>query len=196
MLKYIGDLSAQDAELLERYARSATSILEFGVGGSTQIIAQAMPKDASFISLDTDSRWIKSTREHLRHLRVEDRCRMLSYSDWPSEADRFDLIFNDGVGRLRQDFALRSFPRLVPGGVLLFHDTRRLQAVRYVLALVETFFEEISSVKLNEDFSGVTSNITAVRKKSKEPYVNWKTTDGKPSWAYGKGTVPADFWTK
>jgi hypothetical protein len=121
---------------------------------------------------------------------------MLPYAGWSPENGSFDLIFNDGVGHLRQDFAIRSFPRLCPGGVLLFHDTRRLQAVRYVLALVEIFFEEISSVKLNEDFAGVTSNITSVRKKNKEQYVNWKTAEGKPSWAYGQGAVPADFWRK
>lgn len=57
-MKYVGDLSREDASLLERYARGARSVLEFGAGGSTQIIAQALPEGASFLSLDTDARYV------------------------------------------------------------------------------------------------------------------------------------------
>ena len=118
-MKYIGDLSSQDAALLERYASSANSVLEFGVGGSTQIIAQAISPQASFTSLDTDPKWIEITRSHLSRLGVDTRCQMLPYEAWiantPSAS--FDLIFNDGLNTLRRDFALHSFPLLTIGGV-------------------------------------------------------------------------------
>jgi len=196
MKKYIGDLSRRDAELLEFYASRARSVLEFGVGGSTQIIAQSISGDATFLSLDTDPRWIAVTRGNLRRLGVEDRCRLLRYEDWSPDAHSFDLIFDDGESRLRRDFALRSFPLLAVGGALLFHDTRRPQDVRNVLALVEVFFEEIAGVNLNEQIDGAASNITIVHKKSKEPYVNWNVAEGKPPWAFGQGDVPEDFWSR
>ena len=195
-MKYVGDLSRQDAALLERYARGARSVLEFGAGGSTQIIAQALPEGASFLSLDTEPRWIATTRENLRRLGVEDRCQLHRYDDWTPDATQFDLIFDDGVGRLRLDFALRSFPLLAIGGALLFHDTRRQRDIRNVLALVDIFFEEIEHVHLNERAEGASSNITVVRKKSRESYVNWNVAEGRPSWAFGLGVVPEDFWSK
>jgi predicted O-methyltransferase YrrM len=193
-VKYIGDLSKQDAALLARYASNAKAVLEFGAGGSTQIIAQSLPDGASFVSLDTDPRWIATTRENLRRLGVDDRCQLRSYEEWTPGAGRFDLIFDDGAGRLRRDFALRSFPLLKIGGALLFHDTRRLPDVRNVLATVETFFEEIEHVHLNARVDGASSNITVVRKKTREAYVNWNVAEGRPPWAYGHGVVPENFW--
>lgn len=196
-MKFVGDLSRQDAALLERYARGARGALEFGAGGSTQIIAQSLPEGASFLSLDTEPSWIATTQENLRRLGVNDRCQLRRYEDWaPMDATRFDLIFNDGVGHLRRDFTLRSFPLLAIGGALLFHDTRRQQDVCNVLGLVEIFFEEIEHISLNERVDGASSNITVVRKKSREPYVNWNVAEGRPSWAYGLGVVPDDFWSE
>jgi predicted O-methyltransferase YrrM len=187
--KFIGDLSKQDAALLESYAENSRSVLEFGVGGSTQIIAQSILPGTGFISLDTDDRWIEKTRVNLRRLGVEDRCRMLRYGDFPVTGE-FDLIFNDGCESLRREFALKSFPLLAVGGALLFHDTRRLPYVQNVMAVVETFFEEIEHVYLNI----ASSNITVVRKKAKQPYVSWNAVEQKLSWQVGYGEVPEEFW--
>ena len=195
-MKYIGDLSRQDAALLERYARRAQSVLEFGAGGSTQIIAQALSEGASFLSLDTDPTWIATTQENLRRLGVESRCELRRYEDFTPSAAPFDLIFNDGFSGLRRDFALRCFPLLAIGGAMLFHDTRRPQDIRNVLAIVDVFFEEIEHVHLNESADGASSNITVVRKKSREPYVDWNVAEDRPPWAYGLGVVPEEFWAK
>lgn len=195
-MKYVGDLSRHDAAVLEHYARGARSALEFGVGGSTQIIAQALPEGSSFLSLDTDPVWIATTHENLRRLGVDHRCQLMRYEDWTPGAAQFDLVFDDGVGNLRRDFALRSFPLLAIGGALLFHDTRRQQDVRNVMAIVEMFFEEIEHIHLNERADGASSNITVVRKKIREPYVDWNAAEGRPAWAYGLGVVPEDFWSK
>ena len=196
MKKFVGDLSRQDAEIIERYASHATSVLEFGVGGSTQIIAQAIPADSKFLSLDTNQEWIETTRTNLRRLDVEGRVRIGRYENWRSRKNRYDLIFNDGSKRLRREFALRSFPLLVQGGVMLFHDTRRADDVKNVTALVENFFEEIESVNLNERVEGKASNITVVKKKVKEPYSNWNKVEGKPRWAMGLAQAPESFWSK
>ena len=42
-IDFVGDLSIQDAKVLLDYASKAQRILEFGVGGSTQIFAQCNP---------------------------------------------------------------------------------------------------------------------------------------------------------
>lgn len=194
MKKYIGDISKYDAELLEHYASHSRSVLEFGVGGSTQVIAQSIPNGASFISLDTKEEWIGKTRSHLIRLGVESRCQMMVYKSWQIESGRFDLIFNDGEESVRREFALRSFPLLEVGGALLFHDTRRLADIKNVVAVVEHFFEEIEHVHLNERVAGISSNITVIRKKHREPYVNWNAIEGKLSWAVGYGEVPEAFW--
>ena len=198
MKKFIGDLSRADAELLESYAQTATTVLEFGVGGSTQIIAQAIPDHALFWSLETDPAWISTTFDKLCKLRVEHKCQFHRYDEWmaeEAEASSFDLIFDDGIADLRCKFAMRAFPLLTAGGALLFHDTRRIDDVRNVLDLIEVYFDEIENVAFNERVNGVSSNITAVRKKAKEPYVDWNVDEQRPSWATGIGTVPEDFWT-
>lgn len=195
-MKYIGDLSRQDAVLLEVYARKARAVLEFGAGGSTQIIAQSLSEGASFLSLDTEPRWIATTRENLRRLGTEHRCELRLYADYTPDAMPLDLVFIDGLRSLRRDFALRCFPYLASTGVMLFHDTRRQEDVRDVLALVDTFFEEIEHVHLNERVEGASSNITVVRKKPREPYVDWNAAEGRPAWAYGLGVVPEDFWSE
>jgi hypothetical protein len=196
-IKYIGDLSRADAALLARYAGNSRAVLEFGVGGSTQVIAQSLAEGSVFISLDTDPGWIMTTQENLRRLGVGARCNLRRYDEWPpAETARFDLIFDDGADHLRIDFALRSFPLLTIGGALLFHDTRRLQDVRNVSCLVETFFEEIDLIHLNERIDGVSSNITVIRKKAREPYADWNDTEARPAWAIGYGPVPEDFWLK
>lgn len=196
MKKYIGDISRQDAELLEHYASLSRSVLEFGVGASTQVIAQSIPAGATFVSLDTEDEWMARTADCLARLGVERRCRMTRYSEWPALPDRFDLVFDDGKDALRREFAMRSFPMLVPGGAMLLHDTRRVEDVRNVTTLVETFFEEVEHVHLNKRVAGVSSNITVVVKKKREPYVDWNAAEGRQAWAVGYGRVPDEFWAK
>lgn len=194
-LKFIGDLSAQDAKLIEKYARGASAVLEFGVGGSTQIIAQSIPQSAHFLSLDTDPAWIATTKLNLQRLGVQARCAMQRYEHWtPMSGEHFDLIFNDGTPALRLEFALRCFSHLRIGGFLLFHDTRGLHHVKNVTRVIEEFHESIGRVTFNEPVDGVASNITVVEKKVKEPYVNWNEVEGRPSWAFGHGEVPDEFW--
>ena len=196
-LKFIGDLSKQDAKLVEKYARRASAVLEFGVGGSTQIISQALPQNVLFVSLDTDPAWIALTERNLQRLGVRSRCLMMHYDQWePSPSEQFDLIFNDGAPDLRLEFALRCFSHLRIGGFLLFHDTRGLHHVKNVTRVIEAFHESIGRVTFNEVVDGIASNITVVEKKVKEPYVNWNEAEGRPPWAFGHGVVPDEFWER
>lgn len=199
MKKFIGDLSVQDAELIERYASRAKAVLEFGVGGSTQILAQSIPEGAKLVSIDTDPAWIDVTRVRLGKLGVQDRCRFLAYEGWMPGAmavsTRFDLIFDDGVDHLRRPFALESWPLLEPGGFMLFHDTRRFGDFVNVAWVIQSYFEEVEEVYCNQRVDGVSSNISVVKKKAREPYVNWNVSENKPLWTYGGfGPVPEEFW--
>ena len=194
-LKFIGDLSVQDAKIIEKYARRADRVLEFGVGGSTQIIAQSIPQTTYFLSLDTAPDWIATTAQNLQRLGVRSRCSMQRYEQWtPTPGEQFDLIFNDGAPELRLEFALRCFSHLRIGGFLLFHDTRGLHHVQNVTRLIEAFHESIGRVTFNEAVDGSASNISVVEKKVKEPYVNWNEAEGRPPWAFGHGAVPEAFW--
>lgn len=199
MKKFVGDLSVQDAELIERYASRAKAVLEFGVGGSTQILAQSIPEGAKLVSIDTDPAWIDVTRVRLGKLGVQDRCRFLAYEGWMPGAmavsTRFDLIFDDGVDHLRRPFALESWPLLEPGGFMLFHDTRRFGDFVNVAWVIQSYFEEVEEVYCNQRVDGVSSNISVVKKKAREPYVNWNVSENKPLWTYGGfGPVPEEFW--
>ncbi len=175
-------------------------MLEFGVGGSTQIIAQSIPGSAVFVSLDTDPAWIAVTRERLGKLGVADRCRFVAHDGaWLPEvtaaAASFDLIFDDGVDHLRRPFALETWPLLEPGGFMLFHDTRRFGDLQNVAWVMQSYFTEVEDVYVNQRVGGVASNVSAIKKKAAEPYVNWNQSEDKPAWMYGGfGPVPEEFW--
>ena len=195
--KFVGDLSDADAAVLARYARRATRILEFGVGGSTQIFAQLAP---NVTSIDTSQEWIKITRARVSKLGASNRVTFASYNAW-SRGDhdqRYDLVFVDGDPSLRGKFILRAWPLLCTGGIVLAHDTRKIRYIEDVLIpLLSRFHNEIQVVRLNVKASRKqSSNITTIRKKADEPYENWHVVEGKPRWRYGAARVPRDFWNR
>lgn len=191
MKRFVGDLSEADALLLERYSRTAQAVLEFGAGGSTQIIAQSLASRATFTTIETEAGWISATRDRLARLGVSSRCRFLSYERRSESTGALDLIFVDGRWPLRRAFATEAWSRLVPNGRMLFHDTRRLRDVENVLALTRAFYTEVANIQFNED----SSNITVLTKRARPlPYENWRTVEKKPAWKYGAGEVPERFW--
>ena len=195
MKKYVGDLSLADAALIERYATRSLSVLEFGVGGSTQIIAQSLQSAARFLTIDTNNDWITVTRSRLQKLGVANRCQFITYKNWlKAVTGPFDLIFVDGVFSRRRAFAVRSWPLLAVGGFMLFHDTRRSKDIANVLAVIARNFEEIGAVHLNEPVGGKTSNITTLQKKTREVRINWRRVEDRPEWMYGVGETPEEFW--
>lgn len=188
-IRFVGDLSLEDASVLVEAGRSARRILEFGAGGSTQIFAQCMPKH--FVSVETDPEWIRKTEQNLSRIQSKTKPEFVPY-DLVLKAE-YDLIFVDGVDQLRRSFAIRTWPWLSVGGVMVFHDTRRLKDFENVAFVAQSFFSEVRSIEVNVN----DSNITLVKKRIPLPYVNWNYTEGKPLWAYGSGEVPKgeDLWT-
>lgn len=199
MKKFIGLLSLQDAEVLERYARGAKTILEFGAGGSTHIFAQTVGKDGKVVCFESEAGWIMRTRIYLSKLGVPPAAYALhTLADWPAAQKQMrdvDLIFIDGKWPLRREFATKAWPLLKPGGHMLFHDTRRQKDIDIIADMVTKNFLEIENISANEKHAGKSSNTTAIRKKAREPEVNWYQLEGKPKWAYGiEQEIPSTFW--
>ncbi len=189
---FVGDLSIQDAAVLENLGSRATSILEFGVGGSTQILCGAAPHDATLASVDTDPEWIVRTAKNLDLLGLSrDRHCFANYQTWVEELRGrvFDLVFVDGVGQYRVPFARAAWNQLCVGGIILFHDTRRELDLKDVFGFMLERFHEVADPFINTHHS----NLSGFRRKAPEPYENWNVTEGKPDWAYGL-VPPPDNW--
>jgi hypothetical protein len=173
-LRYVGDISRQDAQVLADHAGAAHRILEFGVGASTQVLAQVAPPGAIVTAVETDPDWVARTEYHLGLFGVRARVDFVSYREWLArEVGVIDLAFVDGLPELRPDFAGRAWRALRVGGVLLVHDTRRAGDVAWLLDLLKSQHLEVDSVAMNVR----ASNITVVRKKVAEPYVNWNMAE-------------------
>lgn len=195
--EFIGDLSLQDADVLAKYAKKSKLILEFGVGGSTQIFAQSLPE--YLLSVETSTDWIKRTQEKLAMIENKTNPVFCDYDSilYHIQNKLFDLIFVDGIDYLRPDFAARTWNFLVPGGVMIFHDTRREGDFVNLCNLATKHFNEIKRIEVNEAGSNdVASNISVIHKKVKEDYVNWNWVENKPLWAYGGEPMPvgAKLW--
>lgn len=196
-MKYLGDISRQDVMVLARLARQADSLLEFGVGGSTQVLAQAKPWGARLIGVETDPQWIQRTREVLGRLPVNpNTCAFLSYSEWLTQAARlaqqhglWDVVFIDLVDELRLAAAESAWPWLKLQGILAFHDTRRAADVRNLLQFVDRHYLEISRIDLNTE----SSNISLIYKKISEPYQNWNAAEQRAPWQRGVELPPPDW---
>jgi predicted O-methyltransferase YrrM len=175
-LRYIGDISRQDAQVLATFAAGARRILEFGVGGSTQVLAQCAPPEGSIVTIDTSPEWIERTQIRSARLGIGRDVTYLSYAEWSAmRQETVDLVFVDGIDELRLPFAREAWKSLRVGGTMLFHDTRRARDAGNVLQLVTEHHLEVERVEMNIR----ASNISAVVKKVAEPYVDWNVVEGR-----------------
>lgn len=189
-LKFIGDLSLQDADVLAQYASTSNSILEFGCGGSTQIFSQICD---NVISIETDQKWIDVTQERISRIQNAHPVIFKKYFELQKDK-KHDLIFVDGIDHLRKQFAIDTWTQLNIGGYMIFHDTRRFQDFQNAAWVAQLYFNEIESILVNCKASDSnSSNMTVIRKKPLENYVNWNHSEGKPAWAYGDPTYTGDI---
>lgn len=188
-MKYVGDISRQDVHVLIKFATRSLSILEFGCGGSTQVIAQSKPARAEFFSVETDVSWIERTRSNFVQLNIpENACSFFSYETWNTalSGKTFDFIFVDGIDSERLRFSINAWASLRIGAWMAFHDTRRLSDFQNVLKIVSENFLEINQISCNT----MGSNISAIQKKISEPYVNWNIVENRQAWMTGHGLPP------
>ncbi len=177
-IEFVGDLSVEDSNVLLDLAGASSSILEFGVGGSTQIFAQCKPR--LLLCVETDKVWAHAVLDRVAsQFPQATQPIMIGYNE--KFYQKFDLIFVDGIDEKRLDFALNTWESLEFGGLMLFHDTRRQRDLQNALAVADTFREEVEGVLINF----LDSNITVLHKrKSRLVYENWNATEGLPLSAY------------
>lgn len=181
-VKFIGDLSLQDADVLAYYANICESILEFGCGGSTQIFSQLCQ---DVISVETDQRWIDVTQKRISKIEKSHPVKFKKYTEIPTDKT-YDLIFVDGIDHLRKQFAIDTWKYLNVGGVMIFHDTRRFEDFKNAAWVAQLYFNEIDKIEVNVKATDLnSSNMTVIKKKKLENYVNWNHSENKPLWAYG-----------
>jgi predicted O-methyltransferase YrrM len=170
-MNYLGDLSKQDYEVLKDLALNSKNILEFGIGASTQILRNF--SDGNLTSLETSPFWIDITKQNLNFLSIKKEVNFLSYEEFNPTSEQYDLIFNDGIDSLRNEFGIKSWQNLKIGGTIAYHDTRRRQDIQNVIDLVDNFKDEVESIIFNKD----NSNITLVKKKIKDDIIFSDTID-------------------
>ena len=190
-MKFIGDLSLEDADILSLYGKRAKRILEFGCGGSTQIFSQCKPD--RLVSIETNQEWIEVTKRRVQKLGgTEPEFRPY---DFIPLTEQFDLIFVDGIDLLRRGFALGTWKTLSVGGAMIFHDTRRFQDFQNAAWVAQAYFNEVMTIMVNARArNNKSSNMTMILKKEHEPYVNWNYTEGKPLEAYGDLSENDEFF--
>lgn len=189
---YLGDLSRADADLIADAASRAASVLEFGVGASTQILAQCCPPGARIVALDTEAGWIDVTRRTLAEIGAPREVTFDPYANLKAHlAHGYDLVLDDGLRKRRLEFALAAWPRLAPGGTFLLHDTRRAKDLATAIELFRRFAPEIATVAVNPG----ASNMTILRKQAPKEWADWNEAEGRPSWMQSAAAPgrPADW---
>jgi predicted O-methyltransferase YrrM len=195
---YIGDLSKEDATLLQAIVRGNKRILEFGMGGSTHSIALSMDPDATFTTLDTAEEWIGRTKANFASLGISPARVTFGLYGLVGQIPRpFDLVFDDGLDSMRLPFALAVWDRIPVGGILVFHDARRDGDLANVLEITRRYVREVARV----DLCTFDSNLAVVEKGPRRTYRNWNTVEGREPWESGcfldgrtyTGPLPPDF---
>lgn len=197
-IKWIGDLSLQDADVLAFYGKKSEVVLEHGSGGSTMIFAQTAKKVYAVEENDT---WLKLIRTRVANLK-QNNVEILSSLNF---ADKVDLIFIDGHTSRRKDFVLNSWSLLKDGGCMLFHDARELtndykNSSRFItdtpglpLYTASKFRVQIEKIEFNVCASdGLKSNITVIQKKQQPFYEDWHKKEQRPEWSYGSNMNVVD----
>lgn len=169
-MDYIGDISNADFLVLKEFALKSENILEFGVGASTQVIANY--NKGAFTTLDTSEHWINLTKKNITYLGIKEDTTFLLYNNF-KPIGTYDFVFNDGVDHLRNEFGLKIWEYIKVGGVLAYHDTRRQGDVNNVIQVISKHFNEISDVQFNVN----SSNITLIYKKELQPYYDWNIAE-------------------
>lgn len=190
-MKYIGDISSRDAALLEFFASKSSRILEFGMGASTQVIAQALQPGAHLFSVETEPSWIARTAGNLAALGVDPAVyTLLPYTDWLSAVPQMvDMIFVDGVDNLRPVFGRSAWHLLSVGGIIMYHDTRRVNDLRTCIELLMEHHNEIGDTFINLDGS----NLSGFQRKHPEPYRDWNVDEDRAAWQTGAVEPPANW---
>lgn len=168
-MRAIGDLSLGDRAMLRELAIEYSDILEGGVGASTQILTHFTA--GTVVSYDTDEKWIERVRDVLfPKMKVEGECEFRLYTPETEIDGHYDLAFVDLHWPLRLEFAKKAWERLLPAGVLVFHDARRAKDIENFKGFFGSHYFEIEKV----DVCPNDSNLILITKRPQPiNFVDW-----------------------
>lgn len=192
-MKFIGDLSKKDVQVLTMYCMDK-EVLEFGAGGSTMVLGQCAKR---FETVETDLKWINKTVKHINDLEIKQPSKYHTYNQFkPSR--KYDVIFVDGLYKLRLEFALKTWRHLKDGGVIIFHDTRRSKD-KMAVGLFLSYVQKTLNDKTFTVWNVLKSNMTVIEKNIRHGearslidlhYENWNKAEEKPQWMIDGNNKP------
>ena len=202
-IRWVGDLSIHDADVLAQYGKKANKVFEHGAGGSTMILGQTSQQ---VLSLEEMPKWHAIVSERINNLGLTNVTIKQEVTDKDiDQYKKFDLLFIDGDASKRFFVIKRMWPFLSTGGYLLMHDTREftpsksrfrreyfdIPGLPYEIASM--FRSEIENISFNIASSeGIKSNITVITKAKQPFYENWQLKENRPAWSYGSDTSVKD----
>ena len=179
-----GDLSRADVVALSIEAqKSLRGIFEFGIGGSTIILAASsiMPLRA----YENAPEWIKRTKNNLELYRdnlltqpdiIKINYRRPDFNRYLKkeyQAHQPDLIFIDSVPGTRHRTFEVSFKAAVPGTRFMVHDTRLASMKKFLAGFMNKYLDQINFIKP----CYLDSNITLLQKGNAHPYEDWNISE-------------------
>jgi predicted O-methyltransferase YrrM len=197
-IRWVGDLSLQDADVLAKYGSNSEVVFEHGSGGSTMIFAQTSKQVFAY---EHNPQWVSTVSERIKQLNFQNAIISSDLKGIVKQISEIDVAFIDGLVPARHKIARIIWSKLKNGGFMLFHDSREFdprnkkhtQTSRYkndlpalTYLITSEFRGEIENISFNVSASdGEKSNINVIQKNKQPFYVDWQEIEKRPSWCYG-----------
>ena len=163
------DLSRADVRVLYDFCRDK-SVVEFGCGGSTLLLARFCNK---VVSYDTSTAWINHTKKRLE-LEASHTCEEIHLcgKTAPDNLPTADVYFLDGHSQLRAEWLATVICRRLAKTILV-HDSRSPIMSSIATVLVHPIALSIRTVEYHYD----NSNMLVVRIDDPVKYEDWNLTE-------------------
>lgn len=165
-----GDLSRKDVVELYRLC-AGKRVVEFGMGGSTLILAQCAKRLDSY---ESDPKWFDITEARIFQMGKPASVRLHDvgpHCPLPDDIPECDVLFIDGFGPMRAQWISKFFKK---AKVIAIHDARRFQDVNKALSHLVVFFSEIERIEFNVGDSNL---MVVYRREVPLEYENWNETE-------------------
>lgn len=202
-LKWVGSISLQDADILAMYGKRSEKVLDFGVGGSTLILAQTC-KDVT--AVETNPSWIDRVSARAQTVGCRENIKFFTMNgifESPPSFNTFDFVFIDGVPSERLPFARQAWKWLKVGGTMAFHDANRWAEGVGIREFAGNMDYNISRCDFMPPASdGKRSNLALFVKSANKPAlphepIDWAESEmlnGRPKWSLGKTGDVVTMW--
>ncbi|HYG84516.1 MAG TPA: hypothetical protein VD907_06610 [Verrucomicrobiae bacterium] len=157
---------------MKELAQTHSLIVEFGSGGSTQILGHY--SQGHVTSYETNEYWISKTKKHLVSLNIENVYIKHFNSINDLSIPEHDLLFIDGFREMRISFANKALE--TNKGIIAFHDTRKRMYTEKIVPFVHLYWNKIRRIDVNYR----DSNITLLHMREVPlAYEDWNKVEGR-----------------